>query len=62
MATHGLTRRLGRLEGRRIGVEPVFRVHGAPGPDGRCPDCELPAEAHVTIDIDRAERRVGDAA
>jgi hypothetical protein len=52
VARNGLTGRVERLERRRPG-SPVFAIHGAAGPDGRCPDCDLGADVHFTITIDR---------
>ena len=52
--TNGLTRRVERLEQHRSASGPVFAVHGQPGPDGRCPDCDLSSDAHFMITIDSA--------
>jgi len=52
--TKGLTRRVERLEQHRSASGPVFAVHGQPGPDGRCPDCDLGTVTHFTISIERA--------
>ncbi len=55
-----LDRRVTALEQRQQHAHMVFLVHGAAAPDGGCPDCPLPAEAHFTISIDRAEGREDD--
>lgn len=53
MAQNSLTRRVERLERHRPPSPPVFAVHDSAGPDGRCPDCDLPAGGHFTVTIDR---------
>jgi hypothetical protein len=49
-----LGKRLTALERKRPAATPVFVTHGAAGPGGRCPDCEVGAVAHFTISIERA--------